>query len=323
MENPAAPDGAKRRLTMTAAAGPRFSIVIPTCNRPDALARVLERLAPARQGLSGREYEVVVADDSAADDTRRMLSRAFPWVTCLAGPRRGPAANRNAGARRATGDWLVFTDDDCQPCDGWIRAIASAIEHQALDVVEGKIVAPDRRESLFRRDVENLHGDCYWSANLAVRRDYFERLGGFDEDFGEAGGEDMEFAHRLRRLGARSAFCEAALIVHPSHIMTLKDVLEFTFRIRWHLLYLLKTRQTLPADAPLWKVVPHDVFVESAVLLRTSWRTARSLARAGQGAAITRMILNWTLFPILLPYKIYWDIRFRRMLTSQPCVNRS
>lgn len=308
---------------MNTTMGPRFSIVIPTCNRPEALARVLERLVPSRQGLFDHEYEVVVADDSAADDTRRMVSRAFPWVTCLEGPRRGPAANRNAGARRATGGWLVFTDDDCQPCDGWIRAIATAIENQPLDVVEGKIVAPDKRESLFRRDVENLHGDCYWSANLAVRRDYFERLGGFDEDFGEAGGEDMEFAHRLRRAGARTAFCDTALISHPSHIMTVKDVLRFSLRIRWHLLYLLKTRQTLPADAPLWKVVPHDVIAECAMLLRTSWRTVRSLSRDRPSSAVTRMVMNWALFPVLLPYKIYWDIRFRRMLTSEPYVNRS
>ena len=302
---------------------PHLSVVVPTRSRVVALSALLDCLRPARQGLDARAFEVIISDDAINDPAMEPLRRQFPGVRFVTGPGRGPAANRNNGARYAHGEWLVFTDDDCQPVDGWLRAITAEVDARPLDVVEGKIVAPDKRTSIFRRDVENMHGDCFWSANLSVRRDYFERLGGFDEDFGEAGGEDMEFAHRLRRLRARTAFCDAALISHPSHNMTFTDVLSFAFRIRWHLLYLLKTRQTLPADAPLWRVVPHDVIAECATLLRTSWRTARSLSRDGQGAAVTQMVLNWTLFPVLLPYKIYWDVRFRRMLTSQPSVKGS
>ena len=309
--------GAPPRMTT-----PAFSVVVPTCDRSPALAELLERLRPERLSMSPDSYELIVTDDGVTGASAELVRARFPSVRFYAGPRRGPAANRNYGASRATGAWLVFVDDDCQPTEGWLRAIAAEVAARPLDVVEGRIVAPDKTTSLFRRDVENLHGDCFWSANLAVRREFFERIGGFDEDFLQAGGEDLELAHRFRTCGARTSFCHDAVVNHPSHLMTWRALLEFTFRIRWHALYLLKTRQTLPDDAPLWKVVPHDVIAECMMLLRTSWTTARSLSRDRQITALMRMVLNWTLFPVLLPYKIYWDVRFRRMLMSQPCADR-
>jgi glycosyltransferase involved in cell wall biosynthesis len=296
---------------------PLLSVVVPTCSRLEKLSRLLDRLDAGHQGLDAGAFEVIVSDDAADAANLGQLQQRFPTIRFVTGPRKGPAANRNHGAGFARGEWLVFIDDDCDPADNWLRAIATEVGSRPLDVVEGKIVAPDKQASIFRRDVENLGGDCYWSANLTIRRHYFDALGGFDEDFPEAGGEDMEFAHRLRQLGARAAFSDAAVVSHPSHVMTVKGVLEFAFRIRWHLLYKLKTRQTLPIDAPLWKVVPYDVLAECEMLLRTSWAAAGSLWRNPQGTAVAQTALNWTLFPVMLPYKIYWDLRFRRMLTSQ------
>ena len=189
---------------------PLFSVIVPTCDRPRALAELLERLRPARLDMPADSYELIVTDDGTTGASAELARTQFPGVRFYAGPRRGPAANRNFGASRATGTWLVFVDDDCQPTGAWLRAIAAEVAARPLDVVEGKIVAPDKTASIFRRDVENLAGDCFWSANLAVRREYFERIGGFDEDFGQAGGEDLELAHRFRTGGARTSFCACA-----------------------------------------------------------------------------------------------------------------
>lgn len=184
-------------------------------------------------------------------------------------------------------------------------------------MIEGKIVVPDKRDTIFRRDVENLNGDCFWSANLAVRRAYFHQLGGFDEDFAEAGGEDMELAHRFRLHGARTVFCRDAIVYHPSHEMTWLGLLVFAFRIRWHLLYRLKTRQAPPADAPAWRAVATLVAVESVTLLRTTVKALRSMKHHGGWEAVGRTALAWTLFPVVLPYMIYWDLRFRRMVHTR------
>jgi GT2 family glycosyltransferase len=289
---------------------PYLSIVVPTCSRVGVLSALLQRLRPERQKLDAGMYEVIVSDDAVAGPAAGRLQEEFPNVRFVTGPGRGPAANRNNGAHHARGQWLVFIDDDCQPIDGWLRAIAAEIDARPLDVIEGKIVAPDKRASLFRRDVENLQGDCFWSANLAVRREYFDEIGGFDEDFTQAGGEDLELAHRFRSSGARTSFCPTAIVNHPSHLMTWGALLEFTFRIRWHALYLQKTGQTLPFDAPVWKVVPHVIVWRTLALMRTTLHRLRMAWQ--QPALLGAIAFELVLFPVLLPYLLYWHLHFLR-----------
>ena len=80
-----------------------ISVVIPTRDRNESLARCLDRLAPCAQSLAHDQYEVVVADDSAHAAARELIFERYPWVRWTGGPRRGPAANRNAGSRIAAG----------------------------------------------------------------------------------------------------------------------------------------------------------------------------------------------------------------------------
>src|SRR6185503_20522104 len=93
------------------------------------------------------------------------------------------------------------------------------------------------------------------------------------------GGEDLELAHRFRTCGARTSFCNDAVINHPSHLMTWRGLLEFTFRIRWHALYVLKTRQTVPDDTPLRKIVAHVIASRTMQLVRTTAQHLRSARR--------------------------------------------
>ena len=89
---------------------PRFSVVIPTCRRNDALAACLDCLADGAQTLPARGYEVIVADDAPdGQNARAMVAERFPWAHWVAGPGKGPAANRNRGAAEARGAWLAFT----------------------------------------------------------------------------------------------------------------------------------------------------------------------------------------------------------------------
>lgn len=293
---------------------PRFSVVIPTCRRTEALGRLLARLEPQRQEVSPGNYEVVVSDDDPEQSAARELKPQHPQVTFVRGPGRGPAANRNRGASHATGEWIVFTDDDCEPEDGWLRAIADAASAGPVDVIEGKIVAPTGQKSIFKRDVENLHGGVFWSANLAIRRDVFMALGGFDEDFGQAGGEDMELAHRFRVNGLRTLFCEEALVYHPSHVMTWRGVLELAFRLRWHTLYEIKTSPSMSIDVPVWRVLPRLVRSRTMDLLRATWQVASWRPASG---SVSATALRWTLFPAVLPYLVYWHLRFRRLLAER------
>src|SRR5262249_13064218 len=79
--------------------------------------------------LPADRYEVIVTDDGAPT-SEQLVAERYAWVSWGPGPRRGPAANRNAGARRSGQEWIAFTDDDCVPDPGWLAAFAAAVHHR-------------------------------------------------------------------------------------------------------------------------------------------------------------------------------------------------
>lgn len=158
-----------------------FSVIIPTYHRNEDLAKCLECLASgqqrggiiagcddppdtntprevdsAQESQSGEEasdptggsthfhYEVIVSDDGRESTAKAMMAERFPWARWVPGPQRGPAANRNNGAKQAEGEWLVFTDDDCLPQAGWLEAFFKNL-HEA-EVLEGRTIADRPRE---------------------------------------------------------------------------------------------------------------------------------------------------------------------------------
>lgn len=192
---------------------PTFSVVIPTFHRDADLARCLERLDPQVQLLAAGAYEVIVSDDGVHATTPAMLRDRFPWARWVQGPRRGPAANRNCGARIARGEWLVFTDDDCVPESGWLRAFAAAAIGR--DLLEGRTITDRPQYGPFETAPINERGGFLWSCNFAIRAEVFHRLGGFDDAFPSPHLEDVDFRLRAERAGVTREFVAAATVVHP------------------------------------------------------------------------------------------------------------
>jgi GT2 family glycosyltransferase len=260
---------------------------------------------------------VIVADDSRSDATRMLVEERFAGARYVKGPQRGPAANRNGGAAQASGEWIAFIDDDCRPEAEWLSALVQQADTGQFDVIEGRIIVPDKHDSPFRRHVENLSGGNFWSGNLAMRRDMFVRLGGFDEEFLEAGGEDMEFGDRIRRSGVRTTFCTAATVVHPSHVVTWRYLFWRTFLMKWHLLYLLKTGQSVPREASALKAVSHVVAWRTMALVRATWRSCTVRNESMRRTMYFDLAWQWIMFPALLPYLTYWELEFRRRLRAR------
>jgi glycosyltransferase involved in cell wall biosynthesis len=194
-----------------------ISVVIPTRDRNAALALCLDRLAPGAQTLPHDQYEVVVSDDSAGHLAFELVRDRYPWARWQEGPGRGPAANRNAGARAARGTWLVFTDDDCLPEPVWLEAFAAAMttNEEALDVLEGRTTCRAGLDSPRVTAPLNLDGGRLWSCNFAIRRAGFEKIGGFDERYPFAHMEDADLQFRLRKAGYMIHFVPAAEVDHP------------------------------------------------------------------------------------------------------------
>ena len=190
----------------------RVSVVVAARDAQRTLPAALDALAA--QDL-GEPFEVVVVDNGSCDATAR-LAQAHPRVDRLVRRPRGagPGAARNAGVRAAAGETIAFTDADCVPAPGWLREGLAA----SSDLVQGTVV-PARRPGPFDRSlsVTSEYG-LYETANLFVRRGWFDRAGGFEDvvrtDDGRPFGEDVVFAWTVRRLGGRTAFSPGAVVRH-------------------------------------------------------------------------------------------------------------
>lgn len=191
-----------------------ISVVIPTCHRNDLLAKCLDRLAPGVQTLPPEQYEVIVTDDGSKTTAEQMVREHYPWAKWVAGPRKGPAANRNNGTKFAQGEWVAFTDDDCLPAAHWLREFASAIT-SGTDVYEGKTTCEAGIHSPLYEAPINLTGGLLWSCNIMVGWAVFDELGGFDDSFPYNALEDVDFRERAKRAGYTSLFVPAASVDHP------------------------------------------------------------------------------------------------------------
>ncbi|MCH7889823.1 MAG: glycosyltransferase [Proteobacteria bacterium] len=189
-----------------------LSVVIPTYRRAARLHRLLTALEPQVTGKPDRR--VVVVNDGSHDDAYAKVAERFQtMIDYVALPQnRGRAAARNAGVRKATGRYLVFTDDDCVPPPHWLDwLVADLQEYPYAAVVAGptRPLPSDSPGTISRHTVFGVYPrpiysngllSCVPTGNVAVRRDWFERIGGFDEHF--AGSEDTHLTWRLRKAGA-------------------------------------------------------------------------------------------------------------------------
>ncbi|HXQ89068.1 MAG TPA: glycosyltransferase [Solirubrobacterales bacterium] len=190
---------------------PRVSVVVPTRDRPDALRRCLAAL----EGQT-LPVELVVVEDVEG---------------------RGPAWARNEGVRRASGEVVCLTDDDCAPAAGWAEALTAPILAGEVEATAGRIhmgegaTAADRAwEAIVGhlQDQATAPGTASpgfaATANLACTRQLLERLP-FDESFPAAAGEDRDWAERAAGQGAAPLLVPGALVLHQTG-MSVRDFLR-------------------------------------------------------------------------------------------------
>lgn len=191
-----------------------LSVIIPTYNRNDLLRKCLDNLNPAVQTIDSGNYEIIVTDDTKQNDEIESLKKEYPYVNFISGPKKGPASNRNYGAKQAKGEWLVFIDDDCLPDHDILLAYLTEINKGVYKGIEGYINADRERERFDEQSPINLEGGCFWTCNIAVDKKVFDKLGGFDEGFPFAALEDTDFYERLKAV-EKTTFLATAKVIHP------------------------------------------------------------------------------------------------------------
>lgn len=197
-----------------------FSVIVPTYHRNDQLRECLDQLRHSIQGLAPDLYEVIVSDDGRDSTAEVMIKEDYPGVQWIAGPRQGPASNRNHGAHNAQGKWLIFTDDDCIPSKDFLRGYKDGLEPDTL-AYEGKTICSDGVHSPLYGSPTNLAGGCFWSCNIMIQKDLFLLLNGFDTGYTVACNEDSDLRERLKHIGHRIKFVPDAVVDHPARLMNL------------------------------------------------------------------------------------------------------
>jgi glycosyltransferase involved in cell wall biosynthesis len=189
-----------------------IAVVVPARNAAATIGRTLAALAV--QDLPA-EAEVVVVDDASEDETVALAERAAVRVVRHERPT-GPAGARNTGVAATTAPLIAFTDADCEPATGWLRALVAAL--RSADLITGPI-EPAGPAGLFDRTLRRDGASpLFETANLAVRRAAFERVGGFAPFAPAQGsghfGEDVVFGWRAVASGARTAYEPGAVVRH-------------------------------------------------------------------------------------------------------------
>lgn len=212
--------------------GITFSIIIPTYNRPQALARCLDSLSQLNYPQNG--FEVIVVDDGSRESLEPLLTAYKDRVLLqlIRQKNAGPASARNAGSINAKGTFLAFTDDDCMPAQNWLTELERVLLSAPECMVGGRVVngLPANiyaRASHLVLDIVYAHYNeeganprFFASNNMAVPTHVFSSSGGFDVSYPHAGGEDREFCDRWLALGHGMTYAPGA-IVHHYHDLTL------------------------------------------------------------------------------------------------------
>jgi glycosyltransferase involved in cell wall biosynthesis/tetratricopeptide (TPR) repeat protein len=214
---------------------PFISIVIPAFNAAKTIALAIE-------GCLGQDYppdrrEVIVVDDGSSDETQK-IARAYP-VVYLYQENAGPAKARNLGWQKAQGEIVCFTDADCIPEKGWVALLVCNYTSDTIGAVGGSYGIANAHNIL----ADCIHQEILWrhahmppevkalgSYNMSVRKDILRQVGGFDETYRMASGEDNDLSYKIHQAGYVLIFDKEAKVRHYHP----EDLLRYLRSQFWH-----------------------------------------------------------------------------------------
>jgi glycosyltransferase involved in cell wall biosynthesis len=179
---------------------PLISFVVPAYNEENLIGATLSALHSAARG-AGFTYEVIVVDDGSTDRTASIAREHGARVVAVAA--RQIAAARNAGARIAAAEWLIFVDADTIVSAELLRATAGAMRDGAVG--GGTVVRLEGRIPLYLRPAAVIVPWMLYALRLAAgcfifcTRQAFDAVGGFDETLYAA--EEIALSRALKGRG--------------------------------------------------------------------------------------------------------------------------
>ena len=219
---------------------PHFSVVIPTYKRPRQLNKCLRGIALIDYPKD--DFEVLVVDDGSEEPPVDLIEiyRSHFCVKLIRQAHAGPATARNTGAKEASGQYVVFTDDDCIPERQWLAAFGRhfaahpeyAVGGRTINALEENVCSSASQILIdYLYDYYNIRNSkaiFFASNNLAFPRKLFLEVGGFDSSFPAAAGEDRELCDRWLHRGYRMTFEPDAIVFH-AHSLTFRKFVRQHF----------------------------------------------------------------------------------------------
>jgi len=220
---------------------PKLSVIIPVFNNLPAVIRCLKSLYRTawQPGASGR-LEILAQDDASPDfDLRELVTPPEPVKVDRNEVNLGFGGNCNAGARRASGDILLFLNQDTLARPDWFDPLMAMFESPKVGIVGPKLVtkAPDGTDAIqscggwYGGNKGPFHRYLGWSSDdwrvnkaervswttgaaLAIRADLFRKVGGFDEAYQRGYFEDVDLCEKVKALDFEIWYCPAAVFEH-------------------------------------------------------------------------------------------------------------
>jgi O-antigen biosynthesis protein len=272
--------------------GLRASLII--CSRN---AKLLKRcLETINRHTANANWELVIVQHRVGDI--RAMDRLLDACACVRAPYTGPfnfAAMNNLGAGQATGDVLVFMNDDVEPLESeWLSAMLAHASRLEVGAVGAKLVYPSgaiQHAGMVIGTMEgaghlhrNTFGSAYWNwlpftrnvsavtgACLAIRKSVFVELGGFDESF-PVNYNDVDLCLRARQAGYEVIVEPAALLRHyecQSRQAGVRLEERYLFERRWAACL----ERGDPFYSPYLRLTPEDAGLEVQDLAEpAAWR---------------------------------------------------
>lgn len=211
-----------------------FAIIVPAYNEERDIARCLSAIRRAQRSANLTSLAIHVIDDCSTDGTATIAARCGATVHSMS-QKVSIAALRNYGARESESDVLLFLDADMEASADWLQVTREYFDQDRADVVGFVERIPPQapwlakiwsaRVLAHRTNVAEV--DYLPGKNIACRRVFFDRVGGFDDTLITS--EDKDFVMRLKKAGARVISDPSVEIVHWGYERSLTELVRKEF----------------------------------------------------------------------------------------------
>jgi len=187
----------------------KVSIVIPTYNEEKDIEECIKSI----KGQSYKNFEIIVVDDGSKDKTLDVVKK-FRDVKIIMGEHKGPGFSRNLGARKATGEILIFIDADMTFDKDYLKNLIAPI----LEDKTGEVVGSTHELEIVE-NTKNIWSRCWGRIRVskeeakkirifrAILRKKFLELGGFDSSYGYADDQTFWFKYQIKPVVAKDTIC--------------------------------------------------------------------------------------------------------------------